>query len=883
MAFIPEAESLDTQAFPTLGAKDFAVDSPRTSPRSSASLPIPIVGEPVAADARRPKLFRSASARHQPYPPSPASASGRAAGRSRSATSASASASDVSGWDSESSYATDFHGSSLDSCDTSPPTSCETSRPSTAEVSPYVVGARPRTGKDGKPTKSHTRKLDPGYIKRPPNAFILFRSHCCMPQPKGDDGAGSDPPGTAHARHLASLQLNNSQHVSVIVSQVWKGLAPEEKAYWEEKARLAKEEHRRLHPEYRYRPKQRVKDPRRRQQSDDASSQSQSSRKTSEEVERQVVQLEGVSLQEATDDSSAGESSRRSSRVANRKRTRSPPEPKSSRSLPEQQTPCLYRGDLTEALQLSSARDALSTSSSPFTPGSLDLPLGPSDPAATPIGWPHGLSASPDAGPFAFMNELNAYLGQPQPASDSRAYALDPSLACATISRPASAFSPVNQDDASPEALLSFPLTPPQTAPPPTYAVPSPPSRIGTPAQGEIEVDVPGLAPAAIQFNPASPFAPKAPLASSAAGMAPIAARRSAPLPSALLSAALQRRRSTLRASGSGASRGDLMLISPMVSTQDGRRQSLGFSTGMRRLSLAADRVAEDDELPTPRAAATFPLAPVATGVLSATETFETFSFPQSMLETLPAEDVGLYDLLTTLDSDSCGTYSPTGSDEPLRPSTAGSAWSDDGYERIGGDLPQGLLDRRRSTLIPIQFASPFASGSLSPAAEVPGASPLDHPYHVGAADYFVPPHAPVPSGIPCDAESPNATTSHAFAGYNSADLHGQSPSAPNPSALLPSLFSHAATPNFWADAPADVPVNATHIDEGWRPYQQEPYAPEWPSTGYQPAVPSHPQPHSYSAPAETPDDEPSPTECQYVYLTLEQLQDTDLMSRIHE
>ncbi|KAL7339612.1 high mobility group box domain-containing protein, partial [Rhodotorula toruloides] len=73
----------------------------------------------------------------------------------------------------------------------------------------------------------------PGHIKRPPNAFILFRSHCCQP----DSSSSLDP-----------------QHISVIVSQVWKGLSAKDKSYWEDKARIAKEEHQRLHPDYKYRP-----------------------------------------------------------------------------------------------------------------------------------------------------------------------------------------------------------------------------------------------------------------------------------------------------------------------------------------------------------------------------------------------------------------------------------------------------------------------------------------------------------------------------------------------------------------------------------------------------------------------------------------------------
>lgn len=112
--------------------------------------------------------------------------------------------------------------------------------------------------KDPKAKTSHARKTPPGHIKRPPNAFIIFRSHCCAPDQLGPNGVV--PPGTPTAQQLSELGITDHRHISRIVSHLWKSLSPAEKAYWEDKAQQKKDEHAAAHPDYRYKPVYRNKD-----------------------------------------------------------------------------------------------------------------------------------------------------------------------------------------------------------------------------------------------------------------------------------------------------------------------------------------------------------------------------------------------------------------------------------------------------------------------------------------------------------------------------------------------------------------------------------------------------------------------------------------------
>lgn len=128
---------------------------------------------------------------------------------------------------------------------------------SKASKSPRIYEDLPSIkGTFSKNKVSHARKTAPGHIKRPPNAFILFRSHCCVP---GNVDAQTAP-GTPSTKQLTDLGITDHRHISRIVSHLWKALSPEDKAYWDNKAQEKKTEHALLYPDYRYKPVYRNKD-----------------------------------------------------------------------------------------------------------------------------------------------------------------------------------------------------------------------------------------------------------------------------------------------------------------------------------------------------------------------------------------------------------------------------------------------------------------------------------------------------------------------------------------------------------------------------------------------------------------------------------------------
>lgn len=119
------------------------------------------------------------------------------------------------------------------------------------------------------PTKTHRRrrstasdinerrpkKGDEDYVKRPENAFILFRRKCCEDRNSalgaGEAGEGGDKASTP-------TKKQRQADLSKAISREWKALTAEERQYWEELAKEKKKEHEQLHPNYVYRP-QRVK------------------------------------------------------------------------------------------------------------------------------------------------------------------------------------------------------------------------------------------------------------------------------------------------------------------------------------------------------------------------------------------------------------------------------------------------------------------------------------------------------------------------------------------------------------------------------------------------------------------------------------------------
>lgn len=94
------------------------------------------------------------------------------------------------------------------------------------------------------------KKGDEDYIKRPENAFILFRRQCCEDRQKAQDEAAALE-GPAKKQRQADL--------SKTISQQWKSLSADERKYWENLAKAKKAEHEIAYPNYVYRP-QRAKD-----------------------------------------------------------------------------------------------------------------------------------------------------------------------------------------------------------------------------------------------------------------------------------------------------------------------------------------------------------------------------------------------------------------------------------------------------------------------------------------------------------------------------------------------------------------------------------------------------------------------------------------------
>ncbi|KAG8920288.1 hypothetical protein FRC02_000992 [Tulasnella sp. 418] len=87
--------------------------------------------------------------------------------------------------------------------------------------------------------KSRSEIRRPGHIARPPNAFILFRSHVI---------ANNAIPYRSEKSH---------GNVSKAIGTLWNDLSAEEKAYWQQRAEMEKEAHRLMYPDYKFTPRKR--------------------------------------------------------------------------------------------------------------------------------------------------------------------------------------------------------------------------------------------------------------------------------------------------------------------------------------------------------------------------------------------------------------------------------------------------------------------------------------------------------------------------------------------------------------------------------------------------------------------------------------------------
>ncbi|KAJ3810054.1 hypothetical protein F5876DRAFT_42597 [Lentinula aff. lateritia] len=131
------------------------------------------------------------------------------------------------------------------------PTSSRLSTPSplTRTLSPdsSVSVSSPRS--DNLDAERRPRKGDKDYIKRPENAFMLFRRKCCEDQQQVEEECNG--PTTRKKQRQADL--------SKAISRKWKSLSKNDRQYWEDLAKEKKRVHQEKYPGYVFRP-QRVRD-----------------------------------------------------------------------------------------------------------------------------------------------------------------------------------------------------------------------------------------------------------------------------------------------------------------------------------------------------------------------------------------------------------------------------------------------------------------------------------------------------------------------------------------------------------------------------------------------------------------------------------------------
>ncbi|KAJ6468261.1 hypothetical protein C8R45DRAFT_464983 [Mycena sanguinolenta] len=151
--------------------------------------------------------------------------------------------------------------SSNDECRTPPPLSAftRTLTPLSAPASPSPSPAPIRRKSTSAATEERRpKKGDDDYVKRPENAFILFRRKCCGDRAlslASSSAPSSDASGPSFADSPALAGKKQRQaDLSKTISQQWRALSPEERSKWEELAKEKKREHEALHPNYVYRP-----------------------------------------------------------------------------------------------------------------------------------------------------------------------------------------------------------------------------------------------------------------------------------------------------------------------------------------------------------------------------------------------------------------------------------------------------------------------------------------------------------------------------------------------------------------------------------------------------------------------------------------------------
>lgn len=115
------------------------------------------------------------------------------------------------------------------------PTKCLTTQPMSLLLG--AVGSRDAITPLIRHRSSHARKKHANHVKRPLNAFFLFRKHVCE---------------NSIVKKL--FVIEDQRTISRVVAEMWKKLRFEGKEQWHEMFRKEKESFLKVHPEYKYRP-----------------------------------------------------------------------------------------------------------------------------------------------------------------------------------------------------------------------------------------------------------------------------------------------------------------------------------------------------------------------------------------------------------------------------------------------------------------------------------------------------------------------------------------------------------------------------------------------------------------------------------------------------
>ncbi|KAF9501069.1 hypothetical protein BDN71DRAFT_1439316 [Pleurotus eryngii] len=124
-------------------------------------------------------------------------------------------------------------------------TPIRTATPSTPPTIPIPINSSPSTPSSG--------STDPTHVRRPRNSFIIFRCKYSREHTK------SQLPDTPVVNDTIA-----AKSLSKRASEAWSKLTQEEKKVFEDMASLEKEEHARKNPDYRFKPKKRQQDSKRR-------------------------------------------------------------------------------------------------------------------------------------------------------------------------------------------------------------------------------------------------------------------------------------------------------------------------------------------------------------------------------------------------------------------------------------------------------------------------------------------------------------------------------------------------------------------------------------------------------------------------------------------